>query len=223
MKTKAVLFDLGGTIIKTLPVAEIMRRILEAYGFERSNEEIERARKAVEGHVDFEELPILGDAFWLKWNTQILERLGIHEDKPFLAEKINKSWWDYSEVELYPEAEKTLKSLKKCGLKVGLVTNGSESDLEEALPRVGLTGFFDVEITSSTIGKIKPNKEIFLHALKELGILPHEAIFVGDTVERDYRGAKECGLKALLINRESNAEERDVEKIGSLAEVLNHI
>lgn len=223
MKIKAVLFDLGGTLVKTSPISETMKEILEIYGVERSPEEIERARKATEKHVDIKELPTLGDEFWIRWNTQILERLGVCGKVSLLAEKITKLWWCHAKVELYPEVEKTLNLLKQSGLKIGLITNGLESDVREILPKVGLVEFFDVEITSDTVGKMKPSKEIFLCALEKLGVMPHEALFVGDMVKHDYKGAKECGLKALLIDRENRVKEGDVEKIGSLTELLEYV
>lgn len=223
MEIKAVLFDLGGTLVKTSPIPEVMKKILEIYGVERSAEEIEQARKAAEKHVDIEELPILGDEFWVKWNAQVLEHLGIRKKLSFLAEKITKLWWHYSDVELYPDAEKTLKLLKQNGLKIGLITNGLESDVRDILPKVGLTGVFDVEIASNTVGKMKPRKEVFLHALEKLDVLPREALFVGDMIEHDYKGARESGLKALLIDREDDVNEENVKKIGNLTELLERI
>jgi len=223
MKIKAVLFDLGGTLVKTSSIPEVMKKILETYDIERSTEEIEQARKAADEHVDIEELPVLGDEFWVRWNTQILEHIGILKNVPFLAEKITKLWWHHANVELYPDAEKTLKSLKQSGLKVGLITNGLESDVREILPKVGLTEFFDVEVASNTVGKMKPNREMFLHALKKLEVLPQEALFIGDMLEQDYKGAKKSGLKALLIDRRGNIKDEDVEKIESLTNLLKYI
>ena len=223
MKIKAVLFDLGGTLVKGAPISETMRRILKSYGIERSTEEIEQARKAVEKLMDIEALPALGDEFWVRWNTQVLKNMGIHDDVSFLAERMTKLWWRYADVQLYPDAEKTLKIFKQNQLKIGIITNGLESDVKEILPKVGLVGFFDVEITSSVVGKMKPSKEMFLHALEKLKLSPKEALFVGDMIEHDYRGAKKCGLKALLIDRENSIVEEDIEKIGSLTELLRHI
>ncbi len=223
VKIKAVLFDLGGTLVKGQPVSEVTGKILKAQGIERSTEEIEQARTAAEKNVDIGELPILGEAFWHKWNGHVLNNLGIRDNVPFLAERIAKLWWQYSDVELYPDARETLRLLRQGGLKIGLVTNGLESDVREILSKVGLTGFFDVEIASDTVGKIKPCKEMFLHAITKLGIQPQEVIFVGDSVEHDYRGAKKCGLKALLIDRDDSVKEEDVEKIGSLTELLEYV
>ncbi|MFP3985331.1 MAG: HAD family hydrolase [Candidatus Bathyarchaeia archaeon] len=222
MKIKAVLFDVGETLIRATPPAEVMRKILEAFEIKRSAEEIEEARKAVEKNANIEELPILGEDFWVKWNGQILEDLGIRNNTLFLAKKITELWWRYSEVELYPDAEKALELLKQKELKIGIITNGLKSDIDEILPKIGLKEFFDVEVASNTIGKMKPCKEVFQHALKKLNVLPYETLFVGDTVQYDYEGATQCGLKALLVDRKNNVKE-NVEKIESLTELLNHI
>ncbi len=221
MKMEAVLFDLGGTLITTSPVSEVMLRILRIDGVERSLEEIEQARKAAEKYIDTETLPILGDEFWVQSNTQVLRHLGIR-DASSLAEKMTKLWWQHADVKLFPDAEETLKALKQRGLKIGLITNGLESDVREILPRIGLAGFFDVETTSDKVGKMKPKREVFVYALERLGVSPDKALFVGDMIEHDYKGAKECGLKALLVDRENIAGE-NVEKISSLKELLKQI
>jgi len=200
-----------------------MKKILEAYNVECSTEEIELARKAADEYMDIEELPILGDEFWVRWNMHILEHIGIRKNLPFLAKKVTELWWHYADVELYPDVEKTLKLVKQSGLKVGLITNGLESDVREILPKVGLTKFFDVEVASNTIGKRKPSREMFFYALKKLNVLPQEALFVGDMIEHDYRGAEESGLKALLIDREKNIKDEDIEKIESLTKLLEYI
>ena len=76
--------------MKTSPIPEVVKRILETYGVERSAEEIEQARKVAEKYLDIEELPILGNRFWIKWNAQVLEHLGIRKNVSFLAEEITK-------------------------------------------------------------------------------------------------------------------------------------
>ncbi len=82
VKIKAVLFDLGGTLVKSQPVSEVWGKILKAHGIKRTTEEIEQARTVAEKNVDMRELPILGEAFWLKGNTYILNNLGIRAPYP---------------------------------------------------------------------------------------------------------------------------------------------
>ncbi len=66
MEVKAVLFDLGGTLVKTSPVPEVVKNILETFGVKRTTKQIEHARKTVERTVNFEKLPILEEQFWVR-------------------------------------------------------------------------------------------------------------------------------------------------------------
>jgi 2-haloalkanoic acid dehalogenase type II len=223
MKLKAVLFDLGGTLIQTPEVSEIMKQMLEAKGVARSIEEINVARKEADTHMGgYEDLPNLLEEFWIKWNTEILKTLGIHKDLEILARWISESWWEYAQARLYPEVRKVLQGLRKRGLKLGVVTNGLKSDADKVLPQVGLTNTFDVVVVTDSVGKMKPDKDIFLHALKKLDVTPHEALFIGDRIEEDYNGAKNTGIKALLIDRENKIEE-NVDKIQSLEEIFEKL
>lgn len=79
--------------------------------------------------------------------------------------------------------------------------------------------YFDVVVTVNTICRMKPEKEIFDHALRVLNVAPNEALFVGDTVEYDYEGARKAGLRALLIDREDKIN-GNIAKIRDLREIL---
>lgn len=219
---KAVLFDLGGTLIKTAPVSEILRRILEAYGVQKPLSEVESAQKEADDQLTLRDYALPSDEFWIKWNMKILKRLGVERNLQYLARVIAEKWWDFADLELYPDVTETLNYLRQRGLKTGLVTNGFKSDIDEILPRVGLSGCFDVTIGVDAVGKPKPNKEIFLLALNRVNVHPHEAIFVGDSLEIDYEGAEKAGLTTLLIDREDKAKS-NVRKIRKLTEIKEYL
>ena len=219
---KAVLFDLGGTLVSTTEIPEVYKRILEAHGITRSIEEISHAHEETEKHLDIQELAVLFKEYWIRWNLQILNRLGINENVEALAEAIADRWWDYSEVMLHADVEEALQKLRVMGLKMGIVTNGLESDYREILRKVGLLDFFDVKVGIDNVGKMKPDRDMFLYALNELEVLPSETLFVGDELMADYEGAKKAGLTPLLIDRD-NVISSDVEKIRSLTEIMNYL
>jgi putative hydrolase of the HAD superfamily len=219
---KAVLFDLGGTLVSTTEIPEIYRKILEAHGIPRSIEEISHAQEETEKHLDIQELAVLFEEYWIRWNLQILSRLGIKQNVEALAETITDRWWDYADVMLHPDVEETLQKLRVMGLKIGIVTNGLESDYRPILQKVGLLDFFDVKVGIDNVGKMKPHRDIFLYALNELEVLPSETLFVGDELMADYEGAKKAGLTPLLIDRD-NVIGSNVEKIGSLKEIMNYL
>jgi len=220
MRVKAVLFDLGGTLIKTTEIPRVMKKILEDYGINRSLEEIAQARLEAEKGLDFRDLAKLLDEYWVQWNVRILSKLQVDANISALAKYIATHWWNYSNVVLYSDAENALPILKERGLKIGAVTNGLQSDVDQILPKVGLEGFFDIVVVIDTLRKVKPDSEVFLYALWKLKVAPSRAIFIGDEIEADYKGAQRSGLTAYLIDRNGNVQDESVSKISSLDDLF---
>lgn len=221
MPLKAVLFDLGLTLVKTASFPEIYRRILARFGVTASLGDIVRAQNATEGEFDIATYDEnRRKEFWTNYNASLLEKLGIEEKRVFLAAQIDELWWKCSHVQLYPDVEPTLSQLKAKGLKLGLVSNGFKQDLEYILGELGLEKWFDAVVCIDSCNCAKPDKEIFLYALNKLGVKPSEAFFVGDSVVHDYEGALNVGIKSYLIDREGKISNQ-YNKIASLIELLN--
>jgi len=222
MQIKAVLFDLGGTLIKTAAIPEIFKSILQTHGVNVPIEEIREAHRGVEESEVVEGMLEGGQDFWIGWNLKVLERVGLQADRDFLAKKIDELWWEYADLEIYPDVIGTLTQLKAKGVKTGVITNGLKRDYEKILDKLRLTNFFDVVVGIDTLNKAKPDKEIFLHTVNLLGVHPEQAVFIGDSVKYDYEGARHAGLKPLLIDREGKASD-GIETIRNLSEVLLHV
>jgi len=218
---RAVLFDLGDTLVKTAPVGEILARILAAHGIQSCLSESDSAYREVNGQLTFEDYTLPYRKFWRLYNMKILRRLGIRGDLEELADMVTDEWWENAGLELYPDVEETLVRLKEMGLKIGMVTNGYRKDIEEILSRTGLTREFDVTVGADDVGKPKPSKDIFRYALEKIGVSPQEALFVGDNVKTDYEGAEKAGLKALLIDR-NNQVSGEVKRIQDLRELTQY-
>jgi putative hydrolase of the HAD superfamily len=89
-----------------------------------------------------------------------------------------------------------LESLRGRGLKLGLVSNAFDPGwlLHRDLEQMGLAERLDFAVFSSEVGKRKPHPEIFERALDGLGVAPADAVFVGDRLYEDVRGAAELGM-----------------------------
>jgi len=223
MHVKAVLFDLGGTLIRTAPIPEIYKRVLKRFGVEASSERIRKTHRVHEQEFDIAEGQLeLGEDFWIQWNLKVLEGAGISENREFLARKIDELWWEHADLELYADVRPTLEELGARGMQLGVVTNGFKKDFEQILERLNLTDFFDVAVGIDSCNKAKPSKEIFLYALDKMGVRPEEALFIGDSIRYDYNGAKDAGLRAYVIDREGTTSGQ-FDKIRSLAELLSLI
>ena len=123
-----------------------------------------------------------------------------------LAEIVQSKWFDFVGFTLYPESRNVLNELRRRGLMLGLVSTAYEEEIYFILERVNLEkGTFDVVVGVDTAQCMKPHPDIFEYALRKLKIRPEEAIFVGDNVEADYKGAENAGLHSLLIDRKEKA------------------
>jgi putative hydrolase of the HAD superfamily len=89
-----------------------------------------------------------------------------------------------------------LDALRARGLKLGLVSNAFDPEwlLQRDLEQMGLSERLDVAVFSSAVGIRKPHRAIFDHALDRLGVVPERALFVGDRLYEDVRGAGELGM-----------------------------
>jgi 2-haloalkanoic acid dehalogenase type II len=220
MPLKAVLFDVGLTLIKTAPFPEIYSRILTCFGVKVSIDDIIRAQEATESEFDAANYPInRRKEYWTRYNASLLEKLGVKERRLFLAEKIDALWWEFSHLQVYSDVEPTLSSLRAKSLKLGIVSNGLEKDLEHVLEKLKLKEWFDVVVGIDSCNCAKPDKEIFLYALDRLGVQPGDSLFVGNSAETDYRGALNVGIKSFIIDREGKIPSQ-YDRIESLTELL---
>jgi putative hydrolase of the HAD superfamily len=227
---KAVFFDMGNTLVRYdygLP-EEVFQRVLISLGISRSLDDTEKAFLNAEKEAeDINLLASMGkmkrDEFWHKWDSLVLKHLGIAEHEELAKSFTHSKWMDFVDSTLYPEVKEVLLELKRRGLKVGLISNGYEEEIDFILEKVNLEKeTFDIIIGVDTIKKIKPNPDIFKYAINKLDVKPEEAIFVGDNVEADYKGAENAGIHALLIDRAENRQ-IDLRTIKNLKELLSQI
>ncbi|HYN75412.1 MAG TPA: HAD family hydrolase [Candidatus Limnocylindria bacterium] len=101
-----------------------------------------------------------------------------------------------------PEVRPLLESLRERGLKVGLLSNTlwTRSYHEYVLERDGILELFDGAVYSSEVPWTKPHPEAFLSAMRILGVGdPSACVFVGDRPFDDIHGAKDVGMRAVLV------------------------
>jgi HAD superfamily hydrolase (TIGR01549 family) len=123
---------------------------------------------------------------------------------------------------LFPETIPTLESLRRLGMKMGLVTNTSMKAVNTVFKLHGLKPYFDVVVTREKVKKLKPDSEGILLALKALDA--GNFFMVGDLVH-DVSAAKSAKGTSILIRRDSE-EQTDFEAdyvVKSLTEILNII
>ncbi|MEZ4642964.1 MAG: HAD family hydrolase [Chloroflexota bacterium] len=112
------------------------------------------------------------------------------------------AWQPVPNVVLYPDTLTTLTTLRERGYKLGLITNSMMPmwmrDIE--LAAYQLLDFFDARVTSGDVGYMKPHPAIYHHVLEQLGIVPEQAVFVGDRPENDIAGANAVGMVSVMMS-----------------------
>src|SRR5882672_7220060 len=97
----------------------------------------------------------------------------------------------------FPEVIETLRELRRRGLKLGIITNGSRQIQQMKMDRMDLPPLMDVVLIGDEAGPRKPDAAIFRQAVALLGVTASEAWFVGDGPLVDIGGAYAAGLKAI--------------------------
>jgi len=99
------------------------------------------------------------------------------------------------QVNLFDDVLPVLSALKNDFVLVAL-TNGNAH-----IQHVGLTDFFDFQLSASDVKALKPDPAMFVEAMKQAGVSPEQTLHVGDHPLHDLQGAKNAGIDAVWIRR----------------------
>jgi HAD superfamily hydrolase (TIGR01509 family) len=189
-KIKGVIFDLDQTLIDSLQAfTEAFNRGIERLGLDPVTEEM--VASFLDNGWGMEKM--LSEAF----------------PSVFFEEETRKQCQDeirQAYLELEPEkvvlksgVERTLRSLKEKGAKIGIVTGrmskGDGKWLE--LRRLNIHHYIDAMITAAE-APAKPAPDGLISCAKALGLLTEECVYVGDS-RLDIRAGKKAGLLTVGI------------------------
>jgi len=85
-----------------------------------------------------------------------------------------------------------------------ILSNWFRLSQENRLKNMKIDKYFVKQIYTENI-KNKPNKEAFLEAIKPYNI--DECIMIGDSIEKDIKGAESIGIKTILIDKNTKIED----------------
>lgn len=198
-KTKAVLWDLDDTLYSRVEAA---RQCF--VGMFQTHLYAGRSKEFIRTAVDY-------------MMTRIRRNSMIHEDafaaledkypfdKPYVRENCLQYYYDnmYKFAKPFPEQLEVVKKLRALGIKTGIITNIMPDRLESQrnkLRVLELAPLFDCIVLSGELGIHKPDKGIFNHAAKLLGVTNEQCVFVGDDPVSDIGGALNAGMEAVWLD-----------------------
>lgn len=208
---KAVLFDLGGTLhTSDSPPGRAVwfaRRLLERladYGIILDAEPEDLARRLHENSEAYKRTSELELREWPAadiWSRWYLKDWGLSRERlEPIAEELS-FLYDYERPRVMrrPRLRETMDRLREMGLRLGLISNIiSTSVAPHFLEEYGIRDHMDCVVLSSVTGIRKPAPGIFQTAERELGLIPSELAYVGDTISRDVIGTRNAGWRLMI-------------------------
>lgn len=190
MNKKAVLFDLDGTLLHTVPdLAAAVNAMLVDLGKPTLPEDTvavyvgkgaeNLVNRSLTGSMTEKADPALYQQAMDNWQNHYTTINGRHS-------------------EFYPGVKEGLDLMKQAGLKLAVVTNKPERFTHPLLERAGLAGYFEVVVGGDTCPVKKPDPMPVQHACKLLGVEPSQALMIGDSVN-DALSAHAAGVECWLL------------------------
>ena len=215
---KAVFFDFDDTLADR-----------EYYAYQ-CFKELLSSKVDIQDPIEFE--AILQDC--MLWDEQgnvnkqhILNGLAEKYDIRIGIDEFNEYWagnlWKYCVP--FEDAGKTLAYLSK-HYHIGIITNGPSEGQRKKIMRSGLGKYFKPEdiTVSGDYSFRKPDVRIFRIACDKAGVLPEEAVFVGDIFTNDVIGSYRAGMHPVWIwthgRRCMDSNVTCIQKISDLMKIL---
>ncbi len=128
---------------------------------------------------------------------------------------------------LFEGAGDVLERLKNDGIRLTLASSRRNASLHGFMDRWKMWDTFDLVLGCSDTEKHKPDPEPVLYTLKKLGVLPDEALVVGDMpydIEMGKRaGAKTCAVTYGNASRQALMESKPEYMIDDIRELIKII
>lgn len=209
MRVRAVLFDFGDTLVSFEGFdyeasLAAFHRTLGENGIVVPYEKFRKTYFKVRDQLYRENDASLREVNFLVRASHVLRELGFNlkPEDPKVLRSVEAFMRPLREsLKLDPYVPMILQELKK-EYRLGLVSNFAyPPTIKQTLQKFGLSKFFDVIVISGDVGWRKPNSKVFEQALRALHVSASEAVFVGDAPFHDIEGARQVGMKTVLLRR----------------------
>jgi beta-phosphoglucomutase len=185
---KAVIFDMDGVLIDAREWHyEALNRALGLLGYEITRYE----------HLSsFDGLP----------TSRKLQMLTVERGLPpelhsFLNSLKQQFTLEYVATRCKPvfQHQYALAKLRTAGYKLGVASNSVRRTVDEMMERSALMQYLDLVVSNEDVTKGKPDPEMYLKAMADLGVRPEETIVVEDN-ENGVKAAIAAGAHVLVVD-----------------------
>ncbi len=213
-RLSAVVFDIGGVFL--IPHPDPIAETLAAAGVDRvpGDAEVREAhyrgvRAITDLLADADRVNELDPDVWGRYDRGYYGSLGLDDDQIAAASAARGRQrragaggvWRH----VLPENVRAFARIAR-RYAVAIVSNNDGTAatqcVEHGIAQVGPGPATEVAaiVDSTEVGVAKPDPRIFEPALEALGVDPDEALYVGDTVHADVRGAEAAGMPVVQLD-----------------------
>lgn len=183
--TKAVIFDLDGTLLNTLgDLTAAVNHGLAAYGLPLRTEVEVRS--------------FVGDGV-----RQLIDRACPADATAEVRDGVLAAYLPYYAAHNrdltapYDGVMDLLAALRRVGIKTAVVSNKHDAGVQALCARY-FDGLLDLAVGGSDARPLKPAPDSLLYAMEQLGVTPEETWYVGDSVQ-DVRTAHAAGVPCAAV------------------------
>ena len=199
---EAVVFDAYGTLFDVYSVGALAERLFPGHG----------SRLAVlwrDRQIDYTRLRTLSDR-WADFRIVTADALdwaaaalGLDMTGPARERLLD----EYDRLAAFPEILPALQRLRRAGLALAILSNGTRPMLESAVASAGLDGLFDHMLSADQVRRFKTAPELYQLAPDAFG-RPAGAILFVSSNGWDACGATWFGFTSFWVNRSGLPAER---------------
>jgi len=191
---KAIIFDLDGTLVDSLPYHHESWRIF----FKNNNLEEHDFSEVLKEYKGGGTLELMTSVFGDMYTKDELKKMT--DDKEIIFRDIYKS-------KIYPIEGliKFLDNLKENNILLSIGSNAIRENVLMTIEELGITDYFSSIICGDEVSKGKPDPEMYLKTLSNLKMDKNECIIFEDSIE-GVTAAKNAGIKSIGVTSSQSSE-----------------
>ena len=191
---KAIIFDLDGTLVDSLPYHHESWRIF----FKNNNIEENDFNEIYRNYKGGGTLELMSSVFGDTYTKDELEKMS--DDKEVIFRDIYRS-------KIFPinGLRKFLDNLKKNNILLSIGSNAIRKNVLMTIKELGITNYFSSIICGDEVSKGKPDPEMYIKTLSNLKVNKNECIIFEDSIE-GITAAKNANIKAIGVTSSQSSE-----------------
>ena len=191
---KAIIFDLDGTLVDSLPYHHESWRIL----FKNNNIEEYDFTEILKEYKGGGTLELMTSVFGNMYTKDELKKMS--DDKEVIFRDIYRS-------KIYPieGLKKFLDNLKENNILLSIGSNAIRKNVLMTIEELGITNYFSSIICGDEVSRGKPDPEMYIKTLSNLNVGKDECIIFEDSIE-GVTAAKNADIKVIGVTSSQSSE-----------------